>query len=158
MNTPRLPASRPPTPHPGASSKEARDWAAQERALSPDAPDRHDALLVQALRSMPLTQPPIDFAVEVARLARIRMPEHAAATRDDGRIERVLQHGLLGALVVAALAVLALYGGQWLALADQAFGAGAVMWTLACAACAALSWSLGWMRRWAGTRSLSLSG
>lgn len=159
MNTPRLPVTG---LSPSPSSRDALDWSAQEHALSSATDDHRDALLSRALRSMPLAQPPAGFAVEMARIAATHAPAHApahaATTRDDGRVEGLLQQVLLALLVLAALAVVAVYGGQWLAMAEQAFGAAAVLWTLACAACAGVSWSLGWMRRWIEMRALPLAG
>ncbi|HRO26873.1 MAG TPA: sulfatase-like hydrolase/transferase [Luteimonas sp.] len=63
MNTPRPPRST------DAHPVDERDWLAQERALPDPSGDRRDAVLARALRTMPVSRPPADFAAEVARLA-----------------------------------------------------------------------------------------
>ncbi|MFT4256835.1 MAG: hypothetical protein QM599_07760 [Pseudoxanthomonas sp.] len=125
-----------------------RDWLAQERALSPDARDRRDALLARALRTPSASQPPADFAAETALLAQA----HAARAGDDARLERALLKSLLAAMALSALAVAAIYGGRWATWIDRTVDAAAMQWTLAGAACIAMSWLLaGWRRRFAGS-------
>lgn len=142
MNTTR---QRGPRPHPTVDPPdvEERDWLAQERALAPAGSDRRDALLAQALRTQPLASPPPDFAADTARLVASGRAVHG----DDGRLERWLLNGLWSVLVLGALVVAGIYGGQWLALANGSLGAGGTQWALAGAACVALSWALGGGRR-----------
>lgn len=111
------------------------EWLAQEQALARPA-HRADALLAQALRSGPGSEPPPGFAAAVARQAR------AAATRgvEDARVERLLLAALMLALGLAVAGVLAWYGPRWWALLHAVLGEGAAPWALAGAACLLLSW------------------
>ena len=142
MNTTR---HRGPRPHPTVDppAVEERDWLAQERALAPAGGDRRDALLAQALRTLPVSSPPPDFAAATARL----VAPVGAVRRDDGRLERLLLNGLFAAMALGVLIVALAYGGQWLALANRSLGAGGTQWALAGAACVALSWAMGGARR-----------
>ena len=58
-----------------------------------------------------------------------------------------LLRALLLALALSSAVVVALYGVQWWRASAQLFGTDTLGWTIAVAACAALSWSLEWMRR-----------
>lgn len=136
-----------------------REWKAQERALrevrAGKAP-RHDALggddaLVARYRHVAraLAVPPAPglhagFAAEVARLAATR---HAAP---DTGLERGLLRALLLAMVLSSAVVVVVYGVQWWRASAQLLGTDTLGWTVAVVACAALSWSLEWMRRRAG--------
>ncbi|HRP73444.1 MAG TPA: hypothetical protein PK743_12515 [Luteimonas sp.] len=131
MNTPRPPRST------DAHPVDERDWLAQERALTDPSGDRRDAVLARALRTMPVSRPPADFAAEVARLAAagVRTP-----ATDDARLERGLLRALLVLLALAGLGAAAYYGSGWWALAQEALGGGAARWALVGAACLLLSW------------------
>lgn len=131
---PRTPADRP---------VDERDWIAQERALSHPTGDRRDALLAQALRSLPVSHPPPDFAASVARAARAGV----AVRADDGRLERMLTHGLLALLALVAVGATALWGGDWWAWTGRAIGPHAAQWAWLGATCLLLSWLPGAARR-----------
>lgn len=123
------------TRHPDAVSE--RDWLAQEHALhSPDR--RADLLLARALRTMPVSQPPPEFAAQVAALAAAGHRPCPAA--DEAPLERVLLRILLALLGLSTLGALAWFGGRWWALASEALGAGALQWALVGAVCLLLSW------------------
>lgn len=123
---------------------DAREWAAQEDALS--APVRRaDAVLVRALRTPPASQPPADFAASVARLAQQGAP--VAAREESPAFDRWLLNALLAVFALAAAVVVALYGPQWWAMSGRAIGTAATQWGLAGAACLALSWAMGSARR-----------
>lgn len=137
--------SRPADPAP----VDEREWLAQEQALSMPSGRRADTLLAHALRTLPASQPPPGFAVEVARLAAAG-PRQANAA--DTRLERLLLNVLLGVLALSSLGVAAWYGSQWWTLASQALGAGAVQWALLGAVCLLLSWLPEAARRLHGDR------
>jgi hypothetical protein len=133
-----------------------REWQAQERALRElraGMPSRDEVLggdeaLVARYRHVAraLAVPPAPglhagFAAEVARLAATR---HAAP---DTGFERGLLRALLLAMVLSSAVVVAVYGVQWWRASAQLLGTDTLGWTIAVAACAALSWSLEWMRR-----------
>ena len=132
-----------------------REWQAQERALrevrtgtaSRDATPGDDALVARyrrvahALRVPPTSGLHAGFAAEVARLAATQ-----EATPDTG-FERGLLRALVWAMALSSAVVVAVYGVQWWQAWAQLLGADALGWTVAVAACAALSWSLDWMRR-----------
>ena len=126
--------TRPPRHGPREAVAE-RDWLAQEQALS--SPDhRADALLARALRSLPVSQPPPGFAADVAaRAAAGRSP-----SAGDGGLERALLNALLAVLVLATLATVAYFGGDWWRLAGHALGEGAAQWALLGATCLLLAW------------------
>jgi hypothetical protein len=128
-----------------ASDDDAREWSAQERAVADEraglAPQASDPQL-RAYRLMAhlLAQPleeqlPADFS-------RRRAHQVARAPRPaDTRLEHNLLALLAGAMILAALAAVALYGDQWLPSLDQGT-AGALLakpWPWALAACLGLS-------------------
>lgn len=113
-----------------------RDWQAQERALSRATDDRRDLLLARALRTMPVSQPPADFAAAVARLAASEGRQ--AAT--ESRLERVLLHVLLAAMALVAAGAVAMYGARWWALTGELFGTQAARWGVIAGLCLLLSW------------------
>ncbi|WP_202839661.1 hypothetical protein [Luteimonas saliphila] len=120
-----------------------RDWQAQERALSGAAGDRRDLLLARALRTMPVSQPPVDFAAAVARLA-------ASGRRDpapESSLERVLLHVLLAAMALTGAGAVAVYGARWWTLAGELFGTQAAQWGVIAALCLLLSWLPNGVRR-----------
>jgi hypothetical protein len=133
-----------------------REWQAQERALREvragaaprDAALGGDDALVARYRDVAraLAVPPASglhagFATEVAQLAAKR---HAAP---DAGLERGLLRMLVLAMALSSAVVVAVYGVQWWRASAQLLGTDALGWTIAVAACAALSWSLDWMRR-----------
>ncbi|UGB38822.1 hypothetical protein [Frateuria soli] len=127
------------------SPLEEREWSLQERALADQragrAPRAGDASsdtyrrMAELLAQPPDEQLPADFARRVARRAA------TAAPPLDGRLERDLFALLVAVMVVAGLAVFAIYGARWLPVLDQgAVGAWlARPWVWALAACLGLS-------------------
>lgn len=116
--------SRPSAPGPVAE----RDWRAQEQALASPG-HRADALLAQALRSQPVSQPPAALAATAPLLPPV-----------DAGLERGLLNGLLAILALSTVGALGYFGGQWWSLASQTLGAGAAQWALLGAGCLLLSW------------------
>jgi len=131
-----------------------REWQAQERALREirsgmgprDASTGGDETLVaryrrvaQALRVPPPSGLHAGFAAEVARLAGQAAP--------DTGIERGLLRALASAMALSSAVVVAAYGVQWWRALVHLLGSDALGWTLAAAACAAMSWSFEWLRR-----------
>jgi len=133
-----------------------REWLAQERAANEAraAADRGDAVaaadpiavaryrhLARALRVPPGPGLPATFAADVARLAAARPAPQRAG------FEPVLLRALLLAMALSSAVVVAVYGVQWWRASAQLLGIDALGWTLAAAACAAMSWSFEWLRR-----------
>jgi hypothetical protein len=133
-----------------------REWQAQERALREvragmaprDEALGGDEILVaryrhvaRVLAMLPAPGLHAGFAAEVARLAATR---HAVP---DAGFELGLLRALLLAMVLSSAVVVAVYGVQWWRASAQLLGTDTLGWTIAVAACAALSWSLEWMRR-----------
>ncbi len=130
-----------------------REWLAQERAMrrerlhldpaGDDARGRRYRLLARALREPLPDGLPADFATRVA--ARI-----AAAPAPTLRFEFALMTALAIVLVIAAAAVTAIYGSEWLPSFSAilpAPQAPASRWLLALAGCLGVSWLLGqWQR------------
>jgi hypothetical protein len=108
--------------------------------IAPNSIDHH---IERALRREPDAGPPADFARSVA--ARV-----ARASATDARLERWLLRGLALVFACSALAVVALYGREWIAgfalLLPAAAGTTALNWLLALLACVALSWSFEQLR------------
>jgi len=108
--------------------------------MNPHGIGRHDidAHIDLALRREPDAGPPTDFARGVAMLARARAADPA--------FERWLVRVLVAVFVLAAVAVTALYGRQWLPAFDvlplQAEPS-TLRWVAAMLACIALTWVLG---------------
>ena len=124
---------------------DAREWSAQERALAEEGagvappagdPQLRSYRLMAHLLAQPLDeQLPPDFAQRVARQVE------QGVQPIDTRFERALLGLLAAALVIAGLAVLAMYGSAWLPSLDQG-PAGALLskpWLWALAVCAGLS-------------------
>lgn len=123
-----------------------REWQAQERGMHAaqgddtgvaDSRTAHYRVVAQALRSTPVSQPPVDFASNVARLA---------VTRSDAALERMLSKILSVVFAISSLLVIALYGGRWWQSVHQAFGGDALAWPLAGVGCLAVSWVFGQLR------------
>ena len=132
---------------------DAREWAAQERALAEEraglAPAQGDPqlrsyrLVAHALAQPLDAQLPPDFARRVARQAA------RAARPADTRLERNLLVVLAATMALAALAATMMYGAEWLPSLD--LGTVGVLlakpWTWALAACLGLSrLSRGWLQ------------
>ena len=113
-------------------------WLAQEQALA-DPGCRADALLAQALRSVPGSEPPPGFASDIARRVRASAAGDAGQARAE-RVERALLATLLLAMATAVGVMLAWYGPHWWSLLQVVLGEGATPWALAGAACLLLSW------------------
>lgn len=112
-------------------------------SIPPDsnAPNSIDHHIDRALRREPDAGPPADFARSVA--ARVAQAS-AQASALDARVERWLLRGLALVFACSALAVVALYGREWIAgfvLLPAGASATALNWMLALLACVALSWS-----------------
>ncbi len=130
-------------------SIDEREWQAQERGMHAAQGDDADLastadfrtaryrVVAQALRSTPVSRPPVDFASSVARLA--------VARRDAG-LEHVLSHMLLVVFAISSLVVVALYGWQWWQSVHQAFGGDALAWLMAGTGCLVVSWVFGQLR------------
>lgn len=138
------------------------EWQLQERAVREQragVAGGDDPLLAQyrrvarALRE-PTGAPPPDFAQAVAATLA------TASGSADMRLELLLLRALSGLLGLSAIAVAALYGGQWLpafaALLPAMATGTAFNWALALGACLGLSWSFG--RLQAGPRGHSGMG
>lgn len=127
-------------------SIDEREWQAQERGMraaqgddadTADFPTAPYRVVAQALRSTPCSQPPVDFASSVARLA---------ASRSDAGIERMLSQMLLAVFAISALVVVGLYAGRWWQSVHQAFGDDTLAWLLAGTGCLVVSWMFGQLR------------
>jgi len=129
-----------------------REWQLQERAMrrerlhldaaGDDLRTRRYRLLARALREPPPESLPADFARSVAARAK-------AAPATFG-VESLLMTLLTLALGIAAIAVIAIYGREWLpsfsAILPAPHGR-AGDWLLAFAGCVGASWLLGqWQR------------
>jgi hypothetical protein len=133
-------------------ANDEREWQLQERAMrrerlhldaaGDDARTRRYRLLARALRE-PLPEGlPADFARSVAA--------RATAAPASFRVESLLMTLLTLTLGIAAIAVVAIYGGEWLpsfsAIVPAPRGQ-AGDWLLAFAGCVGASWLLGqWQR------------
>jgi hypothetical protein len=124
---------------------DAREWSAQERALAeeraglaPQAGDpqlRRYRLVARALAQPLDEQLPTDFAYRVAR--QVGQPARPA----DAHLERNLLALLAAAMALAALAVVLVYGTEWLPSLDQG-AVGSLLakpWIWALASCLGLS-------------------
>jgi hypothetical protein len=135
-----------------------REWLAQERAMrrerlqldptGDDARSRRYRLLARTLRE-PLSEAlPVDFAQQLAeRVAATPIRRAASGTS----LELKLMLALTTALVIAAGAVVAMYGNTWLPSFITLLPtphASATRWLLALAGCLGASWLLGqWQQR-----------
>jgi hypothetical protein len=129
-----------------------REWLLQERAMrrerlhldasGDDARTRSYRLLARALRQPPPDGLPADFARNVA--------VRATAAPASFRVESLMMTTLTLALGIAAIAVIAIYGGEWLPSFSAILPAPrgqAGDWLLAFAGCVGASWLLGqWQR------------
>lgn len=125
---------------PGFESNDAR-WQTQERSLTGVPSDAGDALLAQALRTLPSSSPPSDFAADVARAAMHARTIEAAGNRG----ERLLMRVLVAAMAIGATVCAFVYGNTWATTIASTLGDSALRWGLAGAACLAIS-ALPWRR------------
>ena len=122
-------------------------WQAQERARlaarhgNGDA-DAGDLRVARALRKAPPVGLPMDFATQVAGLAR-------AQAANDSLFEQRLLRGLSALFGLSALLTVAWFGRSWPAELAAALPGGneAVGWSVTAAACAVCNWGLGLLRR-----------
>lgn len=125
-----------------------REWLAQEQAMrrerlhldpaADDARAQRYRLLARALREPQPDGLPADFAQQLARQVA-----GAPAKVVDARFERALTASLAIAMLLAAVVVSVLYGGNWLAAISTSVPApppGASRWLLAFGACVGMSW------------------
>ena len=120
---------------------EAR-WQAQERARLGDAgADAGDLRIARALLQAPDVALPMDFARQVAALAR----QQAEVTM---ALEQRLLQVLSVVLAVSTLVALAWFGRTWLAglAALLPGGEAAAGWCLVAMLCGLLNWGLGQLR------------
>jgi hypothetical protein len=133
-------------------ANDEREWQLQERAMrrerlhldasGDDARTRRYRLLARALREPLPESLPADFARSVAA--------RATAAPASFRVESLMMTLLTLALGIAAIAVIAIYGREWLpsfsAIVPAPRGQ-AGDWLLAFAGCVGASWLLGqWQR------------
>ncbi len=128
-------------------------WQAQERALlalrdgTADA-DASDLRVARALRRAPPVDLPMDFAAQVARLAR----EHATV---HSLFEQRLLRGLSVLFGLSALVTVAWYGRSWPAelAAVLPGGSEAAGWSLAAGLCVLGNWAFALLSRQRGEHS-----
>ena len=128
--------------------RERREWQAQENALraeragarAGDSDVAQYRLVARALRSPPLAPIPSDFAARVAASA-----ERSARGANES-VEMWLERGLVALLLLAGVAALIVYNGDWLRELSfsvperAAFGIQTIVsWSLAIAACVGIS-------------------
>lgn len=115
------------------------EWEAQERGLRAALGQRADGLdataasyrlVAEAVRSMPRTQPPADFAADVVQ----RVARHEAG------LERLLSRVLLVVFLIACVFVTVHYGEPWWQALHQAVDGDALGWLLAGVGCLGVSW------------------
>lgn len=129
-----------------------REWQAQEQAMRRErlhlgsagdaARVQRYRMLARALREAPQDSLPSDFAQRVAARAASAPAGNVVSYT---RFEFILMAAIAIALVVAVVAVIALYGEAWLPPVSTmlpAPGALATRWLLAFAGCIGLSWLL----------------
>ncbi len=124
-----------------------REWLAQEQAMRDErigiaasgsaGPGAQYRVVARALREPPAEMLPPDFARQVARMAE--SPVGAGV-----QVEPLMLRALGAMLGVSGVAALAYYGREAVAGVDPQM----LQWTLAIGACAAMTWSLDWARRW----------
>lgn len=129
------------------SIDEAR-WQAQEKARrgEPDA-DASELRIARALRHAPRVDLPVDFAAQVATLARAQAL--APVVAEQSQMEQRLLRGLVLVFALSAAVVVAWYGRGWVAeLAAVLPGGGdAVGWSAVAALCVLGNWGFGALRR-----------
>ena len=122
-------------------------WQAQERArrLDPDA-DPAELRIARALRRAPPVDLPMDFAAQVAALARAQSAP--SAIPEQSLLEQRLLRGLVIVFALSAAVVVAWFGRGWVAeLAAVLPGGGdAVAWSGVAALCLLGNWGVGLLR------------
>ena len=121
-------------------------WQAQERARRLDADaDPAELRIARALRRAPPVDLPVDFAAQVAALARTQA---SLAASDQSLLEQRLLRGLVIAFALSAAVVVAWFGRGWVAeLAAVLPGGGdAVAWSGVAALCLLGNWAVGLLR------------
>ena len=136
--------------HSNSPEHDEAQWQAQERArlavrdgsTSDTNTDASDLRVARALRQAPPIDLPIDFAAQVAGLARVQ------ATNNSLFEQRMLR-GLSVLFGVSALMTVAWYGRGW--PTDLAVilpgGSEAASWTLAAGLCVLGNWAFALLRR-----------
>ena len=123
-------------------------WQAQERArrLDPDA-DPAELRIARALRRAPPLDLPMDFAAQVAALARAQSAP--SAIPEQSLLEQRLLRGLVIVFALSAAVVVAWFGRGWVAeLAAVLPGGGdAVAWSGIAALCLLGNWGVGLLRQ-----------
>lgn len=127
-----------------------REWQAQESAMrrerlqldpaGDDARSRRYRLIARSLRQPPAESLPADFAQQLAQRVGAAPMATPAGTSFESRLTLVLA----STLVIAAVAVVAIYGQAWLpSFAELLPKPPATRWLLALAGCVGGSWLLG---------------
>lgn len=122
---------------------DAQRWQAQEAARRGDpTADAGDLRIASALRHAPPVDLPIDFAAQMAALARTRQQASSV-------LEQRLLRGLLVVFALSAAVVAAWYGRGWVADLSVALpgGGDALGWCAAAGLCLLFNWGLGGLRR-----------
>ncbi|MDR6993233.1 hypothetical protein [Luteimonas sp. 3794] len=137
---------------PGLESNDAR-WQAQERALTGVSSDAGDALLRHALRTLPSSLPPTDFAAGVAHAAMQVRARNAKADRSDQILMKLLGAAMAGSAVICAF----VYGNAIATTAVSLLGENALQWAGLGGLCVAVS-VLPWAGVLAHTRRVGHGG
>lgn len=123
------------------------EWQVQERARlavrdGADDAETGDLRVARALRQAPAMQLPVDFATQVAGLARMQAANNSL-------LEQRLLRGLSIVFGLSAVATVAWFGRSWPAELAAALpgGSDAVGWSAVAALCALCNWGLGLLRR-----------
>jgi len=122
-------------------------WQAQEQARRLDAgADPVEVRIARALRRAPPVDLPVDFAAQVAALARVQAA--SPAVPEQSLLEQRLLRGLVIAFALSAAVVVAWLGRGWVAdLAAVLPGGGdAVAWSGVAALCLLGNWGVGLVR------------
>lgn len=123
-------------------------WQAQEQArrLDPDA-DPAELRIARALRRAPPVELPLDFAAQVAALARAQAASPVAS--EPALLEQRLLRGLVIVFALSAAMVVAWLGRGWVADLASVLPGGrdAVAWSGVAALCVLGNWGVGLLRR-----------
>ena len=133
--------------HSNPSNHDEAQWQAQERArlsvrdANVDA-DSDELRVARALRQAPPIGLPMDFAAQVAGLARVQAAGNSV-------FEQRLLRGLSVLFAVSALVTVAWYGRSWPADLAAALpgGSEAVSWSMAAGLCVLCNWAFALLRR-----------
>ena len=129
------------------ATMDAARWQAQEKARRGDADaDPEELRIAQALRRAPAVALSVDFASQVAALARARA---VASTV----LEQRLLQALVGVLTASAVLLLVLFGRSWLLALSNVLpgGRAALAWSCVAALCLLGNWAMSGLRRHVGT-------